>query len=121
MRRLVLLPLFALLLPLAAPAGAQIVGRRDYGPVAASDPFIGDGRLPGPGIWRDLRDINHRIDRARDSGLLSRREARQFRREARRIGSAAGVYGRDGISASEHRELEARAFALRSQLDRPGR
>ena len=121
MRRLFVLPFLALAVSLAAPAGAQIVGRHDYGPSGASDPFLGNGSLPGPSIGQELRDLRGRIEHARDSGLITRREARQLRREANRIAIRANVYGSDGLSASERRELETSAFALRSQLSRPGR
>lgn len=105
----------------AAPGGAQIVARRDYGPVGRSNPFIGDSRLPGPGIGRELADIRDRIDRARDSGAISRREARMLEREARLIGGLAWRYGRDGLSLSEHNELQARANFLRAEVNRPRR
>lgn len=104
---------------LAVPAAAQIVGKRDYGPVPVSSPFLADSRLPGPGIGREVRDLKGRIDRARDSGLLSRGEARRLEREARAIGRLARVYGRDGLSPSERAELENRANYLRDSVSRP--
>jgi hypothetical protein len=113
-------PAFALAaLTLAAPAGAQIAGKRDYGPVAASSPFLPDSRLPGPGIGREVRDLEGRIDRARESGALPRGEARRLEREARAIGRLASRYGRDGLSASERAELENRANYLRDAIARP--
>ncbi len=103
----------------AAPAEAGIVGRPPSQPAPRSDPFIGDSWLPGPGTDRDVRDIRRRVDRARDSGTLSRREARRLNREARRIDRLAERYGRDGLSPSERAELEARALYLRGALSRP--
>ena len=120
MRRLALLPLLALSLSLPAAAGAQIVGHHDYGPVGTADPFLGNGRLPGPGIGQELDYIHRKIDRAREGGLITRREARQLRREANRIAVRASVYGSDGLSDSERRELESSAAALRGRLARPG-
>jgi hypothetical protein len=111
--------LLALIAILAAPAGAQIAGKRDYGRVPAATPFLDDSRLPGPGIGRQLRDIDKRIDRARDSGRLSRREARRLHREARAVGRLARLYGRDGLSPSERAELENRAHYLRDSAGRP--
>ena len=106
---------------LAAPAGAQIAERHRYEPISLPNPFIGDSRLPGPGLGRDLRDIEGRIDRARDSGAITRREARQLRREARLIASLAGRYAQDGLSGSERSELTNRAVYLRGRVDNAGR
>lgn len=106
---------------LPGQAGAQIVGQRNYGPVSETTPFLPDSRLPGPSIRADVRNIRERIADARESGALSRREARRMDREARRIGYAASRYGRDGLSASERRELQARAEALRSTVGRAPR
>ena len=103
----------------AAPAGAQIVGKppREYLP--PPNPFIGDSRLPGPGVGRDLRNIRSDVERGRKSGAISRREARQLKREARHIGHLADLYVQDGLSASERMELEARASYLRAAVNRP--
>lgn len=100
----------------AAPASAQIAGRHDYGDVRLPDRFVGDGRLGGPGLRRDLGDVRDRIDDGRDSGDLSRREARRFDREARLIGRLAYRYGRDGLSPAEAQELQARAHYLRDAV-----
>ena len=113
--------LIFLALALAAPSGAQIVGRNDYGPVGTPNPFIGDSSLPGPGIGRELHHIRQRIERARESGAISRREARQLNREARLIGSLAVRYGAHGLTQSERAELQARANFLRAQVNRPRR
>ena len=103
----------------AAPAAAQIAGKHDYGPVASSNPFLDDSRLPGPPLGKELRDIDRRIDEARDGGRLSGREARRLDREARAIGRLARVYGREGLSPSERAELESRAAYLRDSVNRP--
>ena len=105
-------------LTIAAPAAAQIVGRHDYGPVGTRDPFLGNGRMPGPSVGDELRDIDRRIDRARDSGSLSRREARQFRREARAI-AWVGRHGQSELSTSERMELTVRFQNLRDAINRP--
>jgi hypothetical protein len=115
-----LLPLLILAVPtLAAPAAAQIAGKHDYGPVPVSSPFLPDSRLPGPGIGRDIRDLEGRIDQARDRGGLSRGEARRLEREAHALGRLAQAYGRDGLSPSEHAELQNRAAYLRDAVNRP--
>lgn len=109
-----------LLFGLAGPAGAQIAGKHDYGHIPVSSPFLPDSRLPAPPIGKELRDIDRRIDRARDSGTLTGREARRLERENRAIGRLARVYARDGLSPSERAELEARARYLRDAVGRPG-
>jgi hypothetical protein len=103
----------------AAPAGAQIAGKHDYGPVPSSSPFLDDSRLPGPGVDKELRDIDKRIDRGRESGRLSAREAHRLERETRALDRLARRYGRDGLSPSERAELEARAAYLRDSAGRP--
>ncbi|HEX8125854.1 MAG TPA: hypothetical protein VF548_09760 [Allosphingosinicella sp.] len=113
--------LVALVALTAVPAAAQIAGKRDYGPVPSSSLFLEDSRLPGPGIGKELRDIDKRIDRARESGGLTARDARRLEREARAIGRLARRFGRDGLSPSERAELEARAAYLRDSVGRPGR
>jgi hypothetical protein len=112
-------PLLAILC-ITAPAAAQIAGRPDYGDVPRMD-RVGrvDSRLPGPGIGNELRDVRGRIDDARESGRISGREARGYRREARAIGALASRYGADGLSPWEESELEMRAQALRSAVARP--
>ncbi len=112
-------PALTLIAMLAAPAGAQIAGKRDYGHVPAASPFLGDSRLPGPGVGKQLRDIDKRIDRARDSGRLSGREACRLEREARAIGRLGRLYSRDGLSPPERAELENRAHYLRDSVARP--
>lgn len=103
---------------LESPVAAQIVGRPDYGPVPQSDFFLGNGRLPGPSIGRELGDIYGRIDDARDSGAISGRQARGFRREARVIGALAELYAHNGLSDAERNELSARALYLREAVGR---
>lgn len=119
MRSLAAFPFLLLAFAIAAPSEAGIVGKPTRQPVPRSDPFIGDSRPAGPGIGRDVRDIRRRVERARENGVLSSREARQLNREARRIERLAERYGRDGLSPSERAELEARALYLRGLASRP--
>lgn len=100
------------------PAAAQIVGRPQYERVGTPDPFLGNGYMPGASVGAELRQIDRRIDRARDSGLITRREARQLRSEARGIVYLAGVYRHDGISYSERIELRTRLDVLRDAVNR---
>lgn len=119
MRRPALSALLVLASAIAAPAGAQIVGPRPPSDYRPPNPFIGDSSLPGPTVGRDVRDLRQRVDRARESGAISRREARRLDREARLIRRLAARYGRDGMSASEKAELEARSRYLRDAVNRP--
>jgi hypothetical protein len=115
MRSLILLALVA-----ATPASAQIVGRHDYGDVGIRNPLAQeDSSLAGPGTRRNVRHLRDRIDDARDSGRISGREARAYRREARLIGRLAVRFGSDGLSASESAELEFRARALSGRISAP--
>jgi len=97
-------------------------------PASAHGPGIvevpGSMRLPGtievqprtsdPVVERELRAARRDIDRRRKNGELSRREARELRRESRRIEGLAQRYARDGLSDSERDQLELHAHALRS-------
>jgi hypothetical protein len=107
-----------LALAAAAPADARIAGKHPPGDVRPSNPFLGNGRVSGPGPAREARGIRKKIERAQDNGAISRREARQLKREARLITHLGRRYGRDGLSDSERRELEARSFYLRDALGR---
>jgi hypothetical protein len=100
----------------ASPGNARISGGTSGGwPVPPRKPLL-DVQPPGPGIERQARHIGRKVERARESGAISRREARQLRREARLIDSLGYQYGRDGFSASEHAELQNRIFYLESRL-----
>ena len=114
MRRLA----FAILLTtvIATPAGAQIVGRHDYGYTPPPNPLL-DGSQPArPTPRSEVRDLRGRIDAAYVSGHISRRDARRLTREAGVISSLAHRYGRDGFSEAERRELETRAHLLRAEI-----
>lgn len=112
-------PAFLVVSSLAVSAHAQFVGKPAYEPVSAPSLFVADIGPPGPGTARELRQIRDRIDRARDSGTLSRKEARQLHREARLIGRNARLFGRDGLSQSERRELQTRTQVLRESISQP--
>ena len=113
MRRLAGLSLLILGTIAAAPATAAITDRYHPPVQPKLSPFVGDSRLPGPGIGRDLHDARQRIERAREQGMISRTEARSLKREARQIESLTRRYGRDGLSASERNEIETRLLYLR--------
>lgn len=69
------------------------------------------------GVGREVRDIRGRIGDGRESGDLSRRDARRLTREARYLGRLGERYGRDGLSDAERRELDIRARVLRDRVD----
>jgi hypothetical protein len=109
MRRFALL---LLALALAAPASAQIAGRHDYGDVRAPERLGHDGRMPGPSPEREARALRGDIRALRESGAISRQEARRMSREARAIGRAGG----SSLSAGSERAATAQLLALRSQV-----
>lgn len=67
-----------------------------------------------PGVARDLDQAGRMIREGRDSGQLSRREAKALRREKRQIAVLEERYAHGGLSESERAELESRILALRS-------
>ncbi|HEX8527103.1 hypothetical protein [Allosphingosinicella sp.] len=107
MRRLVFLILG---LALATPASGQIVGKRDYGDVPRLDRFGPDSSAARPRPGRDSRAIRRDIDRLRDSGAISRRDARQLSREARALGRSRP------LSGASARAVDAELLALRSRV-----
>ena len=108
---------FILALAVAAPAKADIAPGRSPDPVRKRDPFIGNGRVQPPPVYKDVADIRDRIEAGRRSGEISRRDARRLDRQARGIGSLARVYRTHGLSESEARELQARANYLRDAVN----
>ena len=70
-------------------------------------------------VARDLRETRETIERRRENGELSRREARTLRREVRLVAHLAARYARDGMSEGERRELELRSDVLRSRSAAP--
>lgn len=96
-----------LTLSITLPAAAQI---RDSGmgrgwPVAK--PAL-------PGVTRDLHQADQSIRDARDTGQLSRKDARALKREARMIAALEERQSRDGLTGSEQAALQQRVEALRS-------
>ncbi len=102
--RLLLIAAFVI----ATPAAAQI---RDP---AGSNAGWPAPRPTLPGVARELHQVDRSIRDARDAEKLSRKEARELRRESRRIAALEDRYARDGLSESERAGLQARIAALRS-------
>ena len=129
--RLITAALVLLALPSAALAITPQRASDDvrYGGIAERHP--GTTRLPGsvdihigagdPVVAQDLREARRSIERRRDNGELSRREARQLRREVRVVERLTYRYGHDGLRADERRELALRASVLRARSEAPRR
>lgn len=93
---------------IATPAAAQI---RDP---AGSNAGWPAPRPALPGVAREVHQVDRSIREARDADKLSRKEARELRRESRRIAALEERYSRDGLSESERAGLQTRIEALRS-------
>ena len=105
------------LLLIAAPLAAAVIAT----PAAAQirDPAGSNAGWPAPrpvlpGVARDLHQVDGSIRDARDADKLSRKEARELRRETRRIAALEERYARDGLTETERAGLQARIEALRS-------
>ena len=123
--RVLAMTMAVLMLPGAAHAG---ITQQDSPPPRSRAPgivVIDRTAASERGVGRELHQARQAIKDRRDSGELSKREARALRREAGRIDRAQEWYARDGISDSEARELRLRAEALRyraqTQTQRPAR
>ena len=62
----------------------------------------------GPGYGSQAEKVRDEIEDGRETGQLSRREARSLRREARQIRRLSVRYSHGGWSEGERRELQAR-------------
>jgi hypothetical protein len=72
----------------------------------------------GAELGGQIRQLGDRIDDLRDSGQITRRQARDMRRDAHAIARSWWAYGSDGLTDSEADELQNRLVAARS-LARP--
>ena len=121
---------------LALPSAAQAITPQAAAPDSRRVPGIvernpGTTRLPGaieiravpgdPYVAHDLHEARETIERRRDNGELTRREARRLRREARLVARLQYRYGRDGMRPDERAELALRAAELRSRAAAPTR
>ncbi|TDW65006.1 hypothetical protein EDF57_103180 [Novosphingobium sp. PhB55] len=112
---------FAGALLLAAPiAEAQIVGPPAPRPGTAS-PDAARQTADEASYRIDLRKADQAIREGRESGRLSKQEAKGLRKEQRQIGSLAERYGSDGMSPREADELYMRSRVLESQARLPGK
>ncbi len=70
----------------------------------------------GPSVERQVNRIRQDIRNGRETGQLSRREAKNLRRTAGNIDLRAGMYAQNGLTDSERSFLDSNAAALRSQV-----
>jgi hypothetical protein len=89
----------------ASPATAQIWGGTNMSaPTTSAQPLL----------YRDLGKADGDIRDGRNSGQLTRREARDLRRQERMIGVLEQRYASDGLSDPERAELATRLELLRN-------
>jgi hypothetical protein len=122
------------LLILALPTAAHAITEQAGAPDSRRLPGIvernpGTTRLPGqieiravpgdPYVAHDLREARETIERRRDNGELTRREARRLRREVRTVSRLSYRYSSNGLRDDERAELALRAQELRSKAAAP--
>jgi hypothetical protein len=85
------------------------------GPIAGGVPSA-PGALPSynPVTSLELSSISKDVRRGRDEGSLSRKQAKELRREVREIATLEQRYGQGGLSDTEAAELRARIEVLRA-------
>lgn len=104
-RYVILVPLFFA----AVPASAQIWGGPTMQGPSGNAMSRDQSAAETAKIRSDIRD-------GRDSGQLTRREAKRLKREAWQIDTLEARYAAGGLSPSEEAELFARREALRSDV-----
>ena len=97
---------FTMLLGAALLASGAASAQSIYGPPPPA--ARGPGISGGYGTARETGAIRRDIRRGRESGTLSRRQARGLRRETDQIDALAERYAADGVSDAEARELGTR-------------
>jgi len=104
------------LLLIASPASAQFWGGPSGGSVISGGrPVTDQPSIITPRSGETDR-IRRDIRRGRDSGQLSRRDARNLRVETYQIDRLRSRFGRDGLSDSEAAELATRQQLLREDV-----
>ena len=104
----------------ASGAGAHIVG--PPAPRPNAPPYREPRQKADEARYRlDLRTVDRAIREGRESGRLSKQDAKALRKERRQIDSLAARYGSDGLSPREEQELYMRERVLESQARLPGK
>ncbi|GAA4007028.1 hypothetical protein GCM10022211_20110 [Sphingomonas humi] len=85
------------------------------GPLAGTIP-VQARPLPSynPATSADLGTIRRDVRKGREEGSLSRRQARELRRESREVAMLEERYAAGGLSTAEQAELKARIEVLRA-------
>nr|WP_086493559.1 hypothetical protein [Novosphingobium panipatense] len=108
-----------------AGAGAQAHTVGPPAPRPGNAPFDAARQRADEATYRiDLGQADRRVGKAiregRDSGRLSKADAKGLRKERTQIDSLAQRYGSDGLSPQEADELYMRSRVLESQARLPG-
>lgn len=98
-------------------AAAQFLGQVASGPPRSPGVVHAGTQAPRAPGGSDIVDVRERIRDGRDSGQLTRRDARRLRRKAGQLDTLTERYGAGGLSDAEARELDTRALVLRDQVD----
>lgn len=85
-------------------------------PAAAQYPGVGYGAFGGGGIERELAEIRQQIRMDFARGLLSRREADRFTRDADHIEAMLHHRAWHGLTLREREDLQHRIQVLRGRL-----
>jgi hypothetical protein len=108
-----------MLLLVAAGTEAHIVG--PPAPRPSSPPYRDIQQKAEAERYRlDLRNVDRAIREGRESGRLSKQDAKALRKERQQIDSLAERYGSDGLSPRETQELYMRERVLESRSRLPG-
>ena len=87
-----------------------------YPPQIYGPPAPAPRALPSynPGVSRDVGRVRSGIEHGKDSGQLSRKQAKRLKREAGEIRLLQERYARDGLSDQEQAELRNRVEVLKA-------
>lgn len=103
MRKILISAMLLSSVAISAPAAAQYRGGGGYG-------------FQGANIERQIDQIEQQIDRLRDRRQISRQEAARLDRQAEQIDRLHDRYRRNGLTRSEHQDLQNRIQNLRQRL-----
>ena len=103
MRKILISAMLLSSVAISAPAAAQFRGGGGYG-------------RQGANIERQIDQIEQQIDRLRDRRQISRQEAARLDRQAEQLDRLHDRYRRNGLTASESRDLQIRIQNLRQRV-----
>ena len=118
------LPAHAQMAPQQAPGSARLPGISGAHPsraIAERRPIETHASHSAgaydPAVAKEIDDALDDIERRRDNGELTRREARRLRREVGRVADLSDLYGHDGLSDAERSELRLHASAASTRAN----